>query len=400
MECGGGNGHEEKCVDPASQLKATFKPELQTRVSLPRHPGVRLMSAGGRHATLAPEAPGPDFPRVDRFLESEAAAHALTFAFASGLIDRLARRANTSAAGLAEELRVELPHAACLTGLLIGAGIAAEPAPGRIGLSEAFRAVLPFRDLIEAKLAFAAAASEDLRRHFPAFVADLPAFMAASRTFALFRYDRCFEITPENLDATRRWVAYTTCLTRYEAGPCFDRIEPGRHRRLLDLGGNSGEFAAQACRRAPALTATVFDLPVVCALGRENLAGRPDAARVAFHPGDMRCDPLPEGHDLITFKSVLHDWPAEAVRALIGRAAHALAPGGRVVIYERAPMPLRERALGYVQSADLVFQPFFREADLYTETLAALGFVDTTVRRLALETPFHLIEARKPGDLP
>ncbi|MER2251741.1 methyltransferase [Methylorubrum podarium] len=337
---------------------------------------------------------------MDRFLESEAAAHALSFAFASGLIDRLARRSDIAAAVLADEFRLAPPQLACLTGLLVGAGIAAEPEPGRIGLSEAFRAVLPCRDLIEAKLAFAAAASEDLRRHFPAFVADLPAFMAASRTFELFRYDRCFEITPENLDATRRWVAYTTCLTRYEAGPCLDRIEPASHRRLLDLGGNSGEFAAQACRRAPALDATVFDLPVVCALGRENLADRPEGARVAFRAGDMRRDPLPEGHDLITLKSVLHDWPAEAARALLERAAQALAPGGRLVIYERAPMDLRARAPGYVQSADLVFQPFFREADLYTETLETHGFVAVSVRRIALEAPFHLIEARKPGGAP
>jgi len=355
------------------------------------------MPDGGAREISAPEVPGAGFPRVDRFLESEAAAHALGFAFTSGLIDRLARRADTATAGLADEFRLERPQLACLTGLLVGAGIATEPEPGRIGLSDAFRAVLPCRDLIEAKLAFAAAASEDLRRHFPAFVADLPAFMAAARTFELFRYDRCFEITPDNLDATRRWVAYTTCLTRYEAGPGLDRIETGRHRRLLDLGGNSGEFAAQACRRAPNLTATVFDLPVVCALGRENLADRPEGARVTFQAGDMRRDPLPEGHDLVTFKSVLHDWPTDEARALLERAGRALAPGGRLVIYERAPMALRERPVGYVQSADLVFQPFFREADLYTGALAALGFVDCTVRRLALETPFHLIEARKPG---
>lgn len=356
-----------------------------------------LMPIGGRQAS---EVPGPDFPFVDRFLESEVAAQALTFALASGLIDRLARRSDMAAAELADAFRLDPPRSACLFGLLVGAGVAAEPVPGRIALSVPFRAVLPCRDLIEAKLAFAAAASEDLRRHFPAFVADLPAFMAASRTFELFRYERCFEVTPENLDATRRWVAYTTCLTRYEAGPCLDRIEPGRHRRLLDLGGNSGEFAAQACRRAPALTATVFDLPVVCALGRENLAGRQEGTRVAFQAGDMRRDPLPEGHDLLTFKSVLHDWPAEEARALLRRAGPALTPGGRLVIYERAPMRLHERAPGYVQSADLVFQPFFREADFYAEALADLGFVECRVRSLALETPFHLIEARKPGGAP
>ncbi|GJE56842.1 MULTISPECIES: methyltransferase [Methylobacterium] len=338
-----------------------------------------------------------DFPRVDRFLESEVVAHALTFAFEKGLIDRLDRQATAATDALATTLRLDPARFDCLAGLLVGGGILEEPGAGLLALAAAFRAVLPHRDLIAAKLGFAAAAAEDLRRCFPAFIADLPAFMAASRTFELFRYDRCFDVTPDNLAATRRWVSYTTCLTRYEAGPGLDRIDLGGHRRLLDLGGNSGEFAAQACRRAPELAATVFDLPVVCALGRENLSGRPEASRVTFQPGDMRRDPLPEGHDLVTFKSVLHDWPPDEARALLTRAAQALAPGGRLVVYERTPVPLRGRPAGYVQAADLVFQPFFREAGLYAETLMAQGLTEITVDRIDLETPFHLIAARKPG---
>ncbi|WP_147077577.1 methyltransferase [Methylobacterium haplocladii] len=344
-----------------------------------------------------PHVDQANFPRVDRFLESEVVAHALTFAFERGLIDRLDRQATVPADPLAAGLRLDRARFDCLAGLLVGGGIVEEPGPGLLALTPAFRAVLPYRDLIAAKLGFAAAAAEDLRRCFPAFIADLPAFMAASRTFELFRYDRCFEVTPDNLAATRRWVSYTTCLTRYEAGPCLERIDLAGHRRLLDLGGNSGEFAAQACRRATGLSATVFDLPVVCALGRENLSGRPEAARVRFQPGDMRRDPLPEGHDLVTFKSVLHDWPPEEACALLARAAQALAPGGRLVVYERTPVPLRDRPAGYVQAADLVFQPFFREAGLYTEILRAQGFPEIAVDRIRLETPFHLIVARKPG---
>ncbi len=364
----------------------------------------RLMPAdragGPAEETSEPHVDEVDFPRVDRFLESEVVAHALTFAFEKGLIDRLDREAAVAADALAAGLRLDPARFGCLAGLLVGGGVFDEPGPGLLALAPAFRAVLPYRDLIGAKLGFAAAAAEDLRRSFPAFIADLPAFMAASRTFELFRYDRCFDVTPDNLAASRRWVSYTTCLTRYEAAPGLQRIGLAGHRRLLDLGGNSGEFAAQACRRAPALVATVFDLPVVCALGRENLTGRPEAARITFRPGDMRRDPLPEGHDLVAFKSVLHDWPPDEACALLTRGAQALAPGGRLVVYERTPMPLRDRPAGYVQAADLVFQPFFREARLYTETLSAQGLAEITVDRIDLETPFHLIVAHKPGGAP
>lgn len=338
------------------------------------------------------------FPRVERFLAHEIEARALAFALERGLIGRLAR-GSAAVPVLAAAARLPPERVRMLVGLLVESGVLAEGEEG-VALTPEFRAVLPARDLIEAKLAFAAAASEDLRTLFPAFVADMPAFMEGSRTFELFRYDRCFALTPENIAATRRWVSYTTCLTRYEAGPCLDRLDLTRHRRLLDLGGNSGEFAARACARALHLAATVVDLLVVCALGRENLSGRAEGARVAFHPCDMRRDPLPGAHDLVTFKSVLHDWPEEEARALLARAGQALEPGGRLVIFERAPLPRRGRRADFAAAPNLVFEPFFRPADLYCDVLRGLGFAEVAVGTVELETPFHLIEARKPGGHP
>ncbi|WP_132255671.1 methyltransferase [Methylobacterium segetis] len=346
---------------------------------------------------LSRPAPGPSpaFPRIDTFLKHHIAARALAFALERGLVDRLATRP-MPAGELAAALRLPPERLDVLVGLLVASGVLSDGSAGSINLSPAFRAVLPARDLIEAKLAFATAAADDLNTLFPEFIADLPAFMERSRTFELFRYDRCFEVTEDNLVATRRWVSYTTCLTRYEAGPCLDRLDLARHRRMLDLGGNSGEFAAQACARAPDLRATVADLPVVCVLGRENLAGRPEGERVAFHPCDMRRDPLPEGQDLVTFKSVLHDWPETEARALLARAHAALVPGGRLVIFERAPMSLRSTESDFAASANLVFEPFFRPADFYRSALRGVGFGRIAVASVELETAFHLIEATKP----
>lgn len=339
------------------------------------------------------------FPRVDRFLESEVGARALIYAFEIGLIDRLGSAA-VDKGELAAEFGIASGQFECLANLLIGSGVVTQVTSAHLGLTDDFAAVLPFRDLIEAKVGFAAIAAEDLRRHFGAFVSNMHAFMAESRTFELFRYDRCFEATPENLAATRRWVSYTTCLTRHEAGPGLDLIDLDGHARMLDLGGNSGEFAAQACRRVPHLRATVVDLPVVCRLGRENLAEREEAARVTFHAADMRRDPLPSSHDLVTLKSVLHDWPPADAQMLLERAVAALAPGGRLVIYERAPMHLQERMLGFSQTADLVFQPFFRDEGLYLNAIASGGLCDVRHRLLDLGTPFHLIDACKPAGAP
>jgi SAM-dependent methyltransferase len=257
--------------------------------------------------------------------------------------------------------------------------------------------VLAYRELLEAKLAFLDLAAGDVARHLGAFLRGPEAFMAEARVFDLFRYDRCLEVTAGNLAATRPWVAYTSALTRYEAEAGLDRLDLGERRRLLDIGGNSGAFALAACRRHPGLLATVFDLPVVAAIGREHVAGTAEAARIRFVAGDMRRDPLPDGHDAVLLKSVLHDWPEPEAQAILTRAARRVAPGGVVAVFERGKLPLTGEGISYAMTANLVFGHFFRPAGLYAETMAAAGLTGIVVETIPLDVPFHLVTGRRPG---
>ena len=333
------------------------------------------------------------FEQVDGLIDTELQARALSLALSWGWIDRLATTpqsvmALASLAGIA-------PAAARLpVSLLVSSGVLAAGEP--VDLAERFRALLGHRDLIEARLWFSLLAGNDVHSHFELLLRDVSGFMSQAQVFELFRYDRCLTVTDENLGLSRRWVRYTSTLTRYEADACWQRVGLEGTRRLLDLGGNSGEFAWQACRRAPRLSATVLDLPVVCALGREHLNGRPGSERVVFHAADMRAGAFPPGHDLIAFKSVLHDWPDEEAAGFIAAASAALAPGGRLVIFERGELPLDGRRLGFASVANLVFLPFFRAAAFYRDRLADNGLVITSIDSVEIDMPFHLIVAGKP----
>lgn len=342
---------------------------------------------------MPPHSPLTDYLRVDAYLRTEIEARALAFALERGLIDRLAG-GDLPAAEIGPSLALPEAGARLLLDLLRGAGVAAGAT--RLALTADFRAALAYRDLLEAKLAFAALVADDVHGLFPLLVGDVRGFMARSKTFALFRYDRAKEATPAAVAAARRWVGYTTALTRYEAGPALAALDLAGHLQLLDVGGNSGEFAFQACRRAPALRATVFDLPAVCAIGREHVGAAPEGARIRFAPGDVRRDPLPAGHDLVTLKSVLHDWPDAEAGEILERAAAALAPGGTLAVFERAPLSL-DGPPTYAMVPNLVFLHFLREPDLYERNLARLGFRDIARRVIQLETAFFLVTARKPG---
>jgi SAM-dependent methyltransferase len=269
-----------------------------------------------------------------------------------------------------------------------------------IELSAGFRAALRYRDLLECRIAFSDLVWPDIHTLFTPLLTDPPQFMARSKVFDLFRYDRCIDVTPENLDATAAWTRFTTCLTKYEAPVVLDAVDVGASRSFVDLGGNTGEFALQLCMRNPGAEAIVVDLPVVCALGRKHVAAAADpsaAARISFFPCDMRRDALPPAADLVAFKSVLHDWPDGDAERLLERALAVVRPGGRLLIFERGPIELSGRRMSYAMAPDLVFLHFLRPAELYLKKLAQLGFVSIEHRRVELDMGFHLIVARRPA---
>jgi SAM-dependent methyltransferase len=340
-----------------------------------------------------------EFLSVNGFLSTEMDARAIKSALDLGIIDALSAGEAISLSTLSGERPVDPVGLRLLVDLLEVNGVVARVGD-MIKLTADFRAVLRFRDLLESRIAFADLVWPDIHNLFTPLLTDLPEFMARSKVFDLFRYDRCIDITQDNLDATRAWTKFTTCLTKYEAGAALDAIDMGSVSTFIDLGGNTGEFAHQVCRRNPDVRATVVDLPVVCALGRCHIAATADVAeaeRIAFFPTDMRNQSLPPAADLVSFKSVLHDWPNGDAERLLERAHALVRPGGRLLIFERGPIDMRGRRIPYVMAPDLVFLHFLRPADLYMKKLRALDFVSIEYRRIELDIGFHLIVARRPA---
>ena len=341
--------------------------------------------------------PETEFPFlcVDGFLADVVGASALASALELGLIDRLAADEGAAADALAGALDVEPRGLAVLIDLLRANRVLVVSA-GAVSLSAPFRAALAYRDLLEARLDFAAATLPDYHQLFSTLIRRPDAFVQRARIFDMFRYDRCFEATADNVARTRRWVRLTTTLTKYEARACLAHHDFTRYRRMLDIGGNSGELALRLCRAYPALSASVLDLPVVCDIGEAHLAQQPEATRILFLRGDARRDPLPTGHDLICFKSFLHDWPPDEALRLIDKAAAALAPGGTLLIFERGPITVGNAVPSYAMIPNLLFLYYLRPPDAYATRMAASGLTAAEVRQIDLEMPFHLVTARKP----
>lgn len=336
-----------------------------------------------------------DFLMVDEYLRTLVDARALKTAFELGLIDRLSAQRSGSVEALGRMLGLDPPGARFLLDLL-GANKVIEEHHGEVRFTRRFRDALRFRDLLETKLDYAGFTINDFSDLFTTLVRNASGFMGQAQIFALFDYRRCFEYTPENYAITRGWMRITSTLTRYEARACLRSYDFSRHRRMLDIGGNSGEFVLQICRRYPHLLGTVFDLPLVCEIGAEHVLAEPEAERISFVPTDIRREQIPFGFDLISFKSMLHDWPEQEARQFIDKAVRALEPGGTLLIFERARLVVGDTTPSMAMLPNLLFFRSYREPAAYEEQMRDLGLEDVCHRMVDLDSPYFVVTGRKP----
>lgn len=149
-----------------------------------------------------------------------------------------------------------------------------------------------------------------------------------------------------------------------------------RFHHLCDLGGATGHLAIEACRRFPALRATVFDLPGVIPQARRYIEQAGLADRVAAQEGDFFADPLPEA-DLYALGRIIHDWSEPKITALLRKIYDQLPLGGGLLICERILYPFKDGPLGAnLQSLNMlvVVEGKERTATEYEALLRRAGF--------------------------
>ncbi len=175
------------------------------------------------------------------------------------------------------------------------------------------------------------------------------------------------------------------------AAAVLDAYPVARHRRLLDVGGGQGVFAAAALDRAPGLRATVFDLPAVVA--------RVDDPRLATAGGSFLGD-LPAGADLVTLVRVVHDHDDAVVATLLAHIHAALAPGGTLLLAE--PMagtpgaePIGDAYFGFYLWAMGSGRP--RTAARLRAMLAEAGFTRCREHATAIPALVRVLTVTKAG---
>jgi SAM-dependent methyltransferase len=129
-------------------------------------------------------------------------------------------------------------------------------------------------------------------------------------------------------------------LARGDARWLARAVPLGRCRRLVDVGGGPGTYAALLCRANRELEATVLDLPATLEVTRKILREFDTTGRVRTLAGDYRSEPIPGGpYDVALLSNVLHAEDEPTNLRLLQNVHDALVPGGILIIKDHVMSP-------------------------------------------------------------
>jgi ubiquinone/menaquinone biosynthesis C-methylase UbiE len=137
-------------------------------------------------------------------------------------------------------------------------------------------------------------------------------------------------------DDTRRedFIGAMHSRAKKRAPEAVDLIDLADVHRVLDVGGGSGAFSMEMCRRKPGVEAVVLDLPEVIPLTRKYVAQEGFSECIDVMDGDYMTTDFGSGYDLVLFSAILHINSPRENQALLKKAYRALEPGGHIAVLD------------------------------------------------------------------
>ncbi len=137
-------------------------------------------------------------------------------------------------------------------------------------------------------------------------------------------------------DAHTSWLKWDHYYSDAAFAHALPIVFERRHRKLLDVGGNTGRWAFQCVDYAQNVSVTVLDLPGLVAVTKHNIKERGLQERITTHAIDLLDDskPFPEGFDAIWMSQFLVCFAAEDALKLLKRAAAAMSQNATLYILD------------------------------------------------------------------
>jgi precorrin-6B methylase 2 len=165
-------------------------------------------------------------------------------------------------------------------------------------------------------------------------------------------------------------------------------------RTLVDVGGGNGGLLAEVLTRHPEMRGVLLELPDSIAAARTRLTEAGVLDRVELVEGSF-FDAVPAGGDVYVLARVLHNWTDEHAETILRRLAAAMAPGARLLVFEKLlPEEPGSAATAMVDLLMLgMLEGHDRTAGEYRELLGISGFDVTASHPSTSDSTEGVVEA-------
>ncbi|KAF2166409.1 hypothetical protein M409DRAFT_54760 [Zasmidium cellare ATCC 36951] len=152
-----------------------------------------------------------------------------------------------------------------------------------------------------------------------------------------------FDYLNKTPDFRKRFAGYMQCVTSTQ-GTAIEHLIEGfdwasvGNGLVVDIGGSSGHASIALARSYPELRLIVQDLPKVIETSVAQASSLEDSvkSRVTFQ-GHSFFEPQPvKDADLYLLRMILHDWPNDEAKTILGHIRQAMKPTARLVIMDTA----------------------------------------------------------------
>jgi len=329
---------------------------------------------------------------IEKYFENFTEISALITAFRSKLIDYLVSKKYSTYQNLMSNINLNDYKLKILLDVLISYNIL-KLENNHFKLTENFKNALKFRDLLEWKLWYTRLVCLDLLNNCSVNVNTIHKTKPKNITNFWDYYDKT-KYSKSQFIRIKTGVKFTSILTKYDSQSLIKNYDFDKSKKILDVGGNSGELALQLCKHFKNIEISIFDLPVICSIGNEYIAQFSEKDRIKFIKGNLLTDSLPDDFDTIIFKSVLHDWSENNVILFLKKAYESLTNGGKIILFEFEKLDCINNKL---LDKDMIWIPFsnsFRKIDDYIKILSQIGFKNIKSKKIK-QINFFLITGEK-----
>lgn len=128
-------------------------------------------------------------------------------------------------------------------------------------------------------------------------------------------------------------------LSRLVARDFVQAVDWSGTRKIVDVGGGSGEILVAALTACPGAVGVLYDTAAAVELGRGHVRAAGLEHRCELVAGDF-FSWVPRGADTYVLKSVIHDWDDDHAATILAACRRAAARDARLLVVERV-MPRR-----------------------------------------------------------